>query len=492
MSERYLLHCQCDREVSVTPRQAGEQIRCLCGRELSVPRLRELRNLPPDSTPPETKQTKPVRWSFANGIVFSTGLATLLVTGILAYWFASMRSQLQFEAPTVEQAHLAVAPDVEKIRKATPIESWDRWKQARSIRLDTRPTPIHIQVRDRVQQLSSYLFACSIVGIAAAVMVVGAFLIRPQRRLAALLLAIFVIPPPHDRCWAQAPNSPPAESATGSVVAGGATLEKLPGEYRFTEGPSVDRKGDVYFTDQPNDRIVKWTASTGQVEDWLKPAGRANGTWVDRHGNLIACADEKNQLWSITPDKTVTVLLKDYDGKLFNGPNDVWERPSGGLYFTDPLYRRDYWQRDPAPQQDGQHVYYLAPGGTKAFRVTSDLRQPNGIIGTADGTTLYVADIGASKTYAYHINDDGTLTDKRLFCEQGSDGMTIDRIGNVYLTGRGVAVYNPRGEKIEQIDVPQRWTANVTFAGPHRDILFITASTAIYSIKMQVQGVPGN
>jgi len=280
----------------------------------------------------------------------------------------------------------------------------------------------------------------------------------------------------------------PLPAAESTIIAPGATLQKLPGEYAFTEGPAADKDGNVFFTDQPNDRIVKWNAATGTVEDWLQPAGRSNGLYFDSTGNLIACADGKNELWSIAPDKQVTVLLKDFDGKLLNGPNDVWVRPGGGLYFTDPLYARNYWTRDKSMQQDGQHVYYLAKGATVPVRVAMDLRQPNGLIGTPDGRTLYVADIGARKTYAYDIQADGALANKRLFCELGSDGMTLDNESNVYLTGRGVTVFDKTGKQIEQIPVPEGWTANVTFGGPDRKLLFITASKGIYGLAMKVAG----
>ena len=284
---------------------------------------------------------------------------------------------------------------------------------------------------------------------------------------------------------ASAITSPAADSR---IIAPGAELQKLAGEYAFTEGPAVDRDGNIYFTDQPNDRIVKWTAADGSVEDWLKPAGRSNGTYFDQAGNLIACADEKNELWSIAPNKQVTVLLKDFGGKLLNGPNDLWIRPDGGLYFTDPLYPRDYWKRDKAMQQDGQHVYFLAKGAQVPVRVATDLKQPNGIVGTPDGKTLYVADIGARKTYAYDVQADGSLAGKRLFCELGSDGMTLDAAGNVYLTGQGVTVFDKSGKQIEQIPVPGGWTANVTFGGKDRKLLFITASMGIYGLKMKVAG----
>ena len=121
--------------------------------------------------------------------------------------------------------------------------------------------------------------------------------------------------------------------------------------------------------------------------------------------------------------------------------------------------------------------------------MADDLEQPNGVIGTPDGKSLYVADIRAKKTYRYKINDDGTLSDKTLFCEMGSDGMTIDNEGNVYLTGRGVTVFNPNGEKIDHIDVPEGWTANVCFGGKGMHTLFITASTGLYGVRARVKGV---
>src|SRR5881296_569237 len=99
-------------------------------------------------------------------------------------------------------------------------------------------------------------------------------------------------------------------AADSKISARGAKLEKLAGDFEFTEGPAADKDGNVFFTDQPNDRIVKWSAANGTVSDWMKPCGRANGTYFDKDGNLIACADEKNELWSITLDKKVAVLVK--------------------------------------------------------------------------------------------------------------------------------------------------------------------------------------
>jgi gluconolactonase len=208
----------------------------------------------------------------------------------------------------------------------------------------------------------------------------------------------------------------------------------------------------------------------------------------DRQGNLLVCADEKTELWSIASDGRLVVLAKEYAGRRLNGPNDVWVRPDGGLYFTDPFYKRPWWDYNEMPQ-DGQHVYYLGPDRKALRRVVDELKQPNGIVGTWDGRLLYVADIGDRKTYRFRIQPDGSLADRVLFCEMGSDGMTLDQQGNLYLTGKGVTVFSPDGKRLEQIEVPEGWTANVCFGGPDRRTLFITASKGLYAIRTLTPGM---
>jgi gluconolactonase len=258
-------------------------------------------------------------------------------------------------------------------------------------------------------------------------------------------------------------------------------------QFSFTEGASVDKKGNVFFTDQPNNKI--WEYSTdGKLSVFLNSAGRSNGMYFDKKGNLVTCADEHEQLWSISPDKKVKVLLKDYQGRLMNGPNDIWIDNKGGIYMTDPYYQRPWWTRTKS-DLDGQKVYYLPKGAQQPFIVDADLKQPNGIVGTPDGKYLYVADIADNKTYKYVINKNGTLIDRKLIIEQGSDGMTLDEKGNIYLTGKGVTIYNPEGKKIGHINIDEPWTANLCFGGVNKDILFITASKAVYIMKMNVKGV---
>lgn len=270
------------------------------------------------------------------------------------------------------------------------------------------------------------------------------------------------------------------------VIAPGAKLEKLAGDLIFTEGPTCDKEGNVFFTDQPNDRIMKWSVD-GKLSTFLQPAGRANGMFFDPQENLIACADERTELWSITPDGKHTVLAKVFENKSLNAPNDVWVRPDGAIFFTDPFYKRPWWNYDQPPQGTEQ-VYFLSADRKTLKRVTTDLVQPNGIIGTPDGKKLFVADIRANKTWAYDIQADGALTNKTLRCELGSDGMTLDTEGNLYLTGKGVIVFDPAGKQIEHIVVPESWTANVSFGGSDHQTLFITASKGLYSIKLKHKG----
>ncbi len=269
-----------------------------------------------------------------------------------------------------------------------------------------------------------------------------------------------------------------------NLVANGASLKMISDQFSFTEGPAVDKYGNVFFTDQPNNKIWKY-ATDGKLSLFLDSAGRSNGMYFDNNGNLISCADEHNELWSISPAGKVKVLLNVYEGRHFNGPNDCWVNKNGDTYFTDPYYQRDYWTRK-MPDMDSEQVYLLRKN--KVTVVADSFVRPNGIIGTADGKYLYVADIGAGKTYRYEMKKDGTLSNKVLFANRGSDGLTIDHRGNLYLTGKGITIFDPAGNEIQHIDVPGNWTANVTFGGKKKEELFITASRAVFVLKMKVHG----
>ena len=273
------------------------------------------------------------------------------------------------------------------------------------------------------------------------------------------------------------------------VVAPGTVAEKLADGFKFTEGATVNAAGEVFFVDQPNNKILRWSREQG-LRTFMDPAGRANGMCFAPDGSLLVCADEKMELWSVSPDGAVTVLAKAHADKAFNGPNDVWACPQGGgCYFTDPFYKRPWWTHAEAPQGT-QQVYFLPKGGAPR-RVTEDLQQPNGIVGTPDGKQLYVADIKAKKVFAYAIQPDGSLAGKRLFCEMGSDGMTLDADGRIYLTNKeGVYVYDAAGAFLGVIKIPEGWSANVCIGGAKKDTLFVTASKGFYAVPLKVKGTP--
>jgi len=273
-----------------------------------------------------------------------------------------------------------------------------------------------------------------------------------------------------------------ASAKSKGVVATGEAVKKLAGDFQFTEGPAADAQGNVYFSDIPNNRILKWSVEDGKLSTFLENSGGANGLYFDKDGNLLACQGGERRLVSISPKGAVTVLADKYEGKKFNSPNDLWIDPKGGVYFSDPRYGNREGM-----EQDGEHVYYLTPDRKQVIRVISDMVRPNGLIGAPNGRRLYVADNGAGKTYVYTIDKDGTLTDKQLFAPEGSDGMTIDAQGNVYLTTKVVAVYNRKGEKVQEIQAPEP-PANATFGGQDNQTLFITARTALYSIPTRVKG----
>jgi gluconolactonase len=281
-------------------------------------------------------------------------------------------------------------------------------------------------------------------------------------------------------------QAPPFDS--GAVVAEGAIRPiLLSHQFAFTEGASVDRDGNVFFTDQPHNKIWEYTVGEELVL-FMDSAGRSNGMYFDPDGRLVTCADEQEQIWSIARDKRVKVVLSDIGGHRMNGPNDLWIDNKGGIYFTDPYYQRPYWSRTHG-ELDGQKVYYLPKGAKQPLVVEAAMKTPNGIVGTPDGHFLYVSDLSGGKTFRYTIGRHGLLEDKQLFCEQGSDGMTLDERGNVYLTGDGVTVYDSTGKRIARINVPEKWTANLCFGGKDRKSLFITASEGFYVLRMRVKGV---
>ncbi len=270
------------------------------------------------------------------------------------------------------------------------------------------------------------------------------------------------------------------------IIKPNAQVEKIASGFSFTEGPAPDQKGQVYFTDQPNNKIYIWNEND-EITEFEVDGERANGLYFDRDGQLVACADYRNKLIKIDLEGNKTVLADGYDDNHLNGPNDLWIHPNGNIYITDSYYHRPWWPEGQVQAQDERAVYCVTPQG-KMSRVADGFVMPNGIIGTPDGSTLYVADINDKKIWKYDIQQDGSLTNKTFFAPEGSDGMTIDHQGNVYLTNQAVSVYSKDGEKLGAIQIPEQ-PANVCFGGKNQKILFVTARTSVYKLMMKVMGV---
>ncbi|MGL4944309.1 MAG: SMP-30/gluconolactonase/LRE family protein [Thermoguttaceae bacterium] len=267
-----------------------------------------------------------------------------------------------------------------------------------------------------------------------------------------------------------------------SVRRDGAEVVAVADGFTFTEGPAVNARGDIYFVDDPQRKIYHWNVGDKKLTTFVEDSFHANGLYVDKDGNVIACEGGNGCVVSYTPDGKKSVIAGEFDGKRFNKPNDLWIDPRGGIYFTDPVYGREY-----KVVQGGEHVYYISPDRKSVKRVADDYVRPNGIVGTPDGKTLYITDEAARKVWRYDINDDATLTGKQFFAEPAIDGMTLDERGNVYITTDKVLVFDPTGKLIETIECPEV-PANVCFGGPDRKTLFITARTHLYSLEMKVAG----
>jgi gluconolactonase len=267
------------------------------------------------------------------------------------------------------------------------------------------------------------------------------------------------------------------------LVAPGAQPELLHEGFIFTEGPAADAQGNIYFTDIPANRIYLWTTA-GELQTFREDTRGTNGLFFDADWNLFACEGGGGRITRIGSDGSITAVVDQHNGAPFNSPNDLWLDEHGGIYFTDPRYGDE--SNNPQP---GYYVYYLAPGANEAQLIITDMVKPNGIIGTRDGSTLYVADHLGNETYAYTITAPGQLSDKRLMAPQGSDGLTLDEQGNLYLTGgRNITVYNTQGELLQTLEFPMA-PANMTFGGSDRDVLFVTARSGLYSLQMAVKGM---
>ena len=270
-------------------------------------------------------------------------------------------------------------------------------------------------------------------------------------------------------------------SAPTSLVAEGAELEQVSDGHRFTEGPAATKDGDVYFTDVRENKIHH-IALDGSVDLYRDDLTAPNGLYFDAEGGLVICEMGQRRIVRDDLAGTTETLADRWQGKRLNRTNDLYIHPSGGIYFSDPIYGSP-----PDPQEiPSEQVYYLPSDDGPVQQVTNDLVRPNGLIGSPDGSKLFIADQGANRTYAYDIEPGGALGNKTLFVERGADGVTLDELGNLYLTNQGrVWIYDASGEEVMNIEIPQSPT-NVTFGGADFKTLYITAQSGVYTLRMNV------
>ncbi|MDX0536616.1 SMP-30/gluconolactonase/LRE family protein [Sinorhizobium medicae] len=283
------------------------------------------------------------------------------------------------------------------------------------------------------------------------------------------------------------------------MIVGNARLEELHTGCRWAEGPVwFSDANQLVWSDIPNERMLRWSPEGG-VSVFRQPSNFANGHTRDRQGRLVSCEHGTRRVSRTEIDGSITVLAQAYNGKRLNSPNDVVVRSDGTIWFTDPTYGivSDYEGYRSEPEQATRNVYRLDPQTGELDAVVTDFNQPNGLAFSPDETILYVADSGASHDdrLPRHIRAfdfiGGTLSNSRVFATIDNgipDGIRIDTAGNLWSSaGDGVHCFAPDGKLLGKILVPQT-VANLTFGGPRRNRLFITATTSLYSIYVTVTG----
>jgi gluconolactonase len=285
-----------------------------------------------------------------------------------------------------------------------------------------------------------------------------------------------------------------------ALFVGSARLEELYGGCRWAEGPVwFDDAQCLLWSDIPNQRMMRWVPDGG-VSVFRSASNFSNGHTRDRQGRLVSCEHGTRRVTRTEPDGRITVLADCYQGSRLNSPNDVIVRSDGTVWFTDPTYGilSDYEGYKADPEQASRNVYRLDPQTGDLTAVITDFLQPNGLAFSPDETKLYIADSGASHDDAaprhirvFDVNENGALSNPRVFChvDQGvPDGMRVDIHGNLWSSaGDGVHCFAPDGTLLGKIKVPQT-VANLTFGGPRKNRLFITATQSVYSIYLTTTG----
>jgi len=277
---------------------------------------------------------------------------------------------------------------------------------------------------------------------------------------------------------------------------GDARIERLYGDCRWAEGPVYFPAGRyVVWSDIPNDRMLRWDEATGNVGVYRQPAGFSNGNTLDRQGRLVTCEHGTRRVSRTEHDGSISVVADRFEGKPLNSPNDVVVRSDGSIWFTDPAYGidSDYEGHRATSEIGACHVYRCDASTGEVRRVGDDFERPNGLAFSLDDTLLYIADTRRNHIRVFPVDERGDLGRGQLFAEGTAghfDGIRLDNAGRVWAgVGDGVHCFAPDGTLVGKLHLPED-AANLTFGGPQRNMLFITATTSLYAIRTSVTGAP--
>jgi gluconolactonase len=283
------------------------------------------------------------------------------------------------------------------------------------------------------------------------------------------------------------------------LILGNGWVERLYSGTLWAEGPVYFADGDyLVWSDIPNNRMLRWV--NGYVDVFRHPSNHSNGNTRDRQGRLVTCEHGARRVSRTEYDGTITEVVSDFDGKRFNSPNDVVVKSDSTIWFTDPPYGllSDYEGKRGPSDYGGTYVFRFDPADRSLAVVANDFDKPNGLAFSPDESKLYVVDTGASHAAegAHHIREfdvtDGrSLTGGQIFVEVTPgipDGLRVDVEGNIWTSaGDGVHCYSPSGLLLGKIKIPEP-VSNLTFGGPKKNRLFITATTSLYAVYVGTCG----
>ncbi len=277
-------------------------------------------------------------------------------------------------------------------------------------------------------------------------------------------------------------------------IGGDRRLERIFADGRWLEGPAYSSAWRcLLFSDIPNDRTLRWDEASGVVSTFALPSGRANGRTIDRQGRVVTCEHGGRRVTRLEPDGSTTVLADRWQGRRLNSPNDVVERADGTVWFTDPSYGIDTdYEGDRADSEiGGCYVFRIDPDGAVEV-VADDFVRPNGLAFSADESQLYVVDTRARHIRRFDVSAEGGLTGGEVFADAGGsayDGVRLDEEGRLWAAAEdGIHCFDPDGTLLGKLLLPET-ASNLTFGGAKRNVLFVTATWAVYMLRLNVCGV---